>query len=90
MFDFVYKQQYVFLNRDYTIRISWWLKTLSLTYASLKMVQNELKHVKDMKECVTPRKCVWFVFIEHHKYILSSNGELFILSIKEMRNSCLQ
>jgi len=51
------------------------------------MVQNELKHVK---ECVTPRKCIWFIFKEHHKYILSCNGELFILSSKEMRNLCLQ
>ena len=55
IFDFVYKDQHVFFNLDYNTRVSWWLnvkfvirvKTLYWTYASLKMVQNELKRVKD-------------------------------------------
>jgi hypothetical protein len=91
MLDFVHKQQYEFLNRDNT-RISWWLnvkyvirvKTLYWTYASLKMIHNELKHVKDMKECVTLSKWIWFVFNTHHNYILSSNGELFLLCINPL------
>jgi hypothetical protein len=55
MFDFASKLQDVFLNRDYNIRVSWWLnekyvigvRALYWTYASLRMVQNEPKNVAD-------------------------------------------
>lgn len=67
MFDFVYKQQYVFLIRDYTTRISWCLtvkyiigvKTLSWTYTSVKMIQNETETCERYERmCDTKEVCL--------------------------------